>query len=196
MRLIVGLGNPGREYHATRHNVGFMVVDLLAQRLGARIATRAWKGFSGRARSGPGGEELVLLKPSTYMNLSGQSVGQALASLDLGPADLIVVYDDAHLDVGRIRLRAKGSAGGHNGMKSIIQSLGTNEFARVRVGIGGSQRDDLVDHVLRPFTRGEWSRIEPALQDAADAVETIVSAGIEAAMNRHNQSASGEEADP
>lgn len=191
MKLIVGLGNPGLRYRSTRHNVGFMVLDLLAQRLGTRVATKAWQGASGRARSE--GEELVLLKPLTYMNLSGQSVAQAMRELRVSPEQLIAVYDDAHLDVGRIRLRAKGSAGGHKGVRSMVESVGTDRFARVRIGIGGSDREDLVDHVLRPFSRGEWSRMEPALDLAAEAVLAIVESGIDAAMNRYNQVSEGSE---
>jgi peptidyl-tRNA hydrolase, PTH1 family len=191
VKLIVGLGNPGLRYRSTRHNVGFMVLDLIAERLGTRISTKAWQGASGRARSE--GEELVLLKPLTYMNLSGQSVAQALRELRLTPEQLIAVYDDAHLDVGRIRLRAKGAAGGHKGVRSMVEQVGTDRFARVRIGIGGSDREDLVDHVLRPFSRGEWGRIEPALDLAAEAVLAIVASGIDAAMNRYNQVSEGSE---
>jgi peptidyl-tRNA hydrolase, PTH1 family len=187
VKLVVGLGNPGLRYRATRHNVGFMVVDLLAQRLGARIGTKAWQGVSGRARHD--GEEIVLLKPLTFMNLSGQCVNLALRDLRIGPDAMVVVYDDAHLDVGRLRLRAQGSAGGQKGMKSIIETLGTDTIARVRIGIGGAGREDLVDHVLEPFSRSERKRVEEALDLAADAVLAILEQGIEPAMNRYNQSA-------
>lgn len=192
MKLIVGLGNPGKQYANTRHNVGFLALEQLAERLGTRIGTRAWQGLHGRGRLA--GQELVLLAPQTYMNLSGQSVSRAMADLGVGVDDLIVIYDDAHLDVGRLRLRAKGSGGGHKGVSSIIGSIGGNVFARVRVGIGGAQREDLIDHVLLPFSRGELPRVREAITLACDAALDIAEHGIDWAMNRYNQRAEGADA--
>ena len=134
MYLIVGLGNPGREYESTRHNAGFLVVDRLAEKMGISVSTRKFLGFTGSGMLG--GEKVLLLKPQTYMNASGESVRAAADFYKLEPAQVIVVYDDISLDVGSVRIRAKGSAGGHNGMKSIIAHLGTEEYPRVRVGIG------------------------------------------------------------
>jgi peptidyl-tRNA hydrolase, PTH1 family len=182
--LIVGLGNPGPEYAHTRHNVGFMVVDELSRR--HRIPVKMLKHS---ARIGEGeiqGEPTALAKPLTYMNISGQSVGPLLRRHSLPPSSLVVVYDDADLPLGKIRLRARGSAGGHGGLKSIIGTLGTTEFPRVRIGIGRSGRGDLVDHVLGGFRREERDTIEHAIQRAADAVEEILTDGIEPAMNRFN----------
>jgi PTH1 family peptidyl-tRNA hydrolase len=182
--LIVGLGNPGPEYANTRHNVGFMVVDELSRR--HRIPVKTLKHS---ARTGEGeihGEPAALAKPLTYMNVSGQAVGPLLRRHSLPPAHLIVVYDDADLPLGKLRLRARGSAGGHGGLKSIIGTLGTDEFPRVRIGIGRSGRGDMVGHVLGGFRREEREAIEHAIQRAADAVEAILIDGIEPAMNRFN----------
>jgi PTH1 family peptidyl-tRNA hydrolase len=182
--LIVGLGNPGPEYARTRHNVGFMVLDELSRR--HRIPIRASQHG---ARVGEGqiaGEPVALAKPLTYMNVSGRAVGPLLQRHSLPPAHLIVVYDDADLPTGKIRLRARGSAGGHGGLKSIIGTIGSSEFPRVRIGIGRAGKGDLVDHVLGGFRHDERETIEHAIQRAADAIEHLLSQGIEAAMNHFN----------
>lgn len=183
--LIVGLGNPGAEYHNTRHNVGFRVVDRLAEQHRidtGRVEKRARVGY-GRIRDVP----VVLVKPVTYMNLSGESVGPLLRMLELRPEDVVVVTDDLDLPTGRLRLRRGGSAGGHNGLKSLIQHLGTQEFPRVRIGVGRPRQEGAtVDHVLGRFGRAELEPIQHAILDAAEAVETILIEGIEAAMNRYN----------
>jgi PTH1 family peptidyl-tRNA hydrolase len=184
MKLIVGLGNPGFRYRNTRHNVGYMTADRIAEALHTKISQRAYSGLVGRGVEE--GETIVLLKPTTMMNLSGRAVSAALEDLELSPEDLILAYDEVQLDVGRIRIRPKGSAGGHRGVTSVIAVLGTERIPRVRIGIGGSQRPDLVDHVLAPFSRSEWARVAPALDDAAQACLMIVRSGIEAAMNRYN----------
>lgn len=182
--LIVGLGNPGPRYERTRHNVGFSVADRLADRLGTSVRSRAYGGIVGRATTGE--HALVILKPLTMMNLSGAAVSAAVRDLGIAPEQVVVVYDDVNLDVGRIRVRARGTAGGHRGMQSVIQHLGTEAIPRVRIGIGGGDRDDLVDYVLSGFSRAEEQRIREVLDDAVDAVLLVVSEGAEAAMNRFN----------
>jgi peptidyl-tRNA hydrolase, PTH1 family len=182
--LVVGLGNPGPEYARTRHNVGFMVVDELSRR--HRIPIRSSQHG---ARVGEGeiaGEPVALVKPLTYMNVSGRAVGPLLQRHSLPPVNLVVIYDDADLPVGKIRVRARGSAGGHGGLKSIIGTIGSSEFPRVRIGIGRAGKGDLVDHVLGGFTPTERDTIEHAFQRAADAVEHLLTHGIEAAMNQFN----------
>jgi PTH1 family peptidyl-tRNA hydrolase len=185
--LIVGLGNPGGEYHNTRHNVGFRVVDLLAER--HRIDAR--KGEK-RALVGYGRIEdtaVVLAKPQTFMNLSGESIAPLMRMLGLTPADVIVVTDDMDLPVGRLRLRREGSAGGHNGLKSLIQHLQTTEFPRVRIGVGRPKEAGTIDHVLGKFEREEIGPVQEAVQRAADAVEVILAEGLDLAMSRFNPKA-------
>jgi peptidyl-tRNA hydrolase, PTH1 family len=192
--LVVGLGNPGPEYAGTRHNVGFMVVELLSQRHRIPI-----KVSQSGARVGEGmiaGEPVALVKPLTFMNLSGRAVAPLMNRHSLPPGDLIVVYDDADLPVGRIRLRVRGSAGGHGGLKSIIASLGSSDFPRVRIGIGRSAGGDLIDHVLSRFAAGEREMVERAVERAADAVEHVLTQGIEPAMNRFNAAEAKETEEP
>ena len=182
--LIVGLGNPGAEYQNTRHNVGFRALDLLAER--HKIDTRktekrAFVGY-GKINDVP----VVLAKPFTFMNLSGESVAPLLRMLSLTPADLIVLYDEMDLPVGRIRVRPDGSAGGHNGIKSLIQHLGTQEFPRVKIGVGRPGGGPTIDHVLGKFGRAELEPIQAAIARAVDAAECIVAEGTVAAMNRFN----------
>ncbi len=185
MLLAVGLGNPGPEYAATRHNVGFMVVDRLAGSLGV-----GWERVGGPALEAAAlvsGVALRLLKPLTYMNLSGRAVAAALRRHNLGPGSLCVVHDDLDLPCGALRLRPGGGAGGHRGVMSIIEELGSADFARVRVGIGrpaGGQ--DAVDYVLSPFPAAEWALVGPVVDRAAEAVLAIARDGLAAAMNRFN----------
>jgi PTH1 family peptidyl-tRNA hydrolase len=183
-KLIVGLGNPGDKYKETRHNVGFRVVELLAERHGIDLRRHRHQSVYGEGRIG---EVAVLLaKPLTYMNLSGQAVAALLRYHGLTAADALVIYDDVHLPVGRLRVRAQGTAGGHNGIKSIIGSLGTSEFPRIRLGVGGPSDRPLVDHVLGGFNRRESEVIAEILPLAADAAEVTLREGVEAAMNRFN----------
>ncbi|WP_026487068.1 aminoacyl-tRNA hydrolase [Caldanaerobius polysaccharolyticus] len=185
MYLIVGLGNPGSQYQGTRHNVGFDVVDRLSERWSVEIKHIRYKGIVGEGCFN--GEKVILLKPSTYMNESGRSVVDAVRDMSLPLCRLIVVYDDVDLDVGRIRVRAKGSAGGHNGMKSIIYHLGSEEFPRVRVGIGMPSGDkDMVGHVLGRFSDEERKIVDCAVDRACDAIETIISDSVYQAMNKFN----------
>ena len=186
MILIAGLGNPGKEYENTRHNAGFLVLDTLAQKLGADLSERKYRALCGKAVIG--GQKVILLKPQTYMNSSGESIRAAADYYKVPPEDILVVYDDISLAPGQLRIRAKGSAGGHNGIKSIIAHLGTQEFPRVKVGIGEKPpRMDLADYVLGHFSSGEKKIMEEAAKEEADAICEIVNVGIEQAMNDHNR---------
>jgi PTH1 family peptidyl-tRNA hydrolase len=186
MKLIVGLGNPGAKYDGTRHNVGFAAVDLLAARHGAQweTAPKGADALVARWRA----EDVVLAKPLTFMNLSGEAVVPLLQFYKIEIADLLVVVDEVQLETGRIRVRPDGSAGGHNGLKSIIASLGTHAFPRLRIGVGrGDSRRDLADHVLARFEPDERDTIAAAIAEAADAAELFVAEGPIAAMNRFNR---------
>jgi PTH1 family peptidyl-tRNA hydrolase len=184
--MVVGLGNPGRRYQKTRHNIGFAVADEVARR--RQAAFESGRANTLIARCGRGPESVLLVKPLTMMNLSGEAVAGAAGFYKIDPSAVLVAADDVNLPLGRLRLRARGTAGGHNGLKSIIEHLGTTEFPRLRVGVGrGDPRRDLADHVLARFDDDEREEVEQAIARAADAVETFLAAGIEAAMNRHNR---------
>jgi peptidyl-tRNA hydrolase, PTH1 family len=186
VKLIVGLGNPGRKYEGTRHNVGFEVVNLVAERHHAdwEMAPRGIEGMVARWRVA----NVVLAKPLTFMNLSGPAVNGLMQFYKIEVPDFIVVVDEVNLELGRLRARAAGSAGGHNGLKSIIESLGTTEFARLRVGVGrGDARRDLADHVLSRFDPDERATVTQSLARAADAAEMFIAEGIATAMNRFNR---------
>lgn len=186
MKLIVGLGNPGPRYDGTRHNVGFEVVNLLATRHGAEWESgpRGVEALLARWREA----DAVLAKPLTFMNLSGSAVQGLLQFYKIVPADLLVVLDDVNLELGRLRTRARGSAGGHNGLRSIIGSLGSEDFARLRIGVGrGDDRRDLADHVLARFDADERASIVEAVSRSADAAELFVAEGIGPVMNRYNK---------
>ena len=185
MKLIVGLGNPTPQYDKTRHNVGFAVIDHLMNEYGIALDTAKHKGFYGKGRIA--GESVILLKPMTYMNLSGESVVQVANYYKVAPQDIIVVYDDINLDVGRLRIREKGSAGGHNGIKNIIAHLGTDEFPRIRVGVGMKPpKMDLADYVLSRFSKEEEALMEEGYERAAKAMELMVEDEIGQAMNLYN----------
>ena len=185
MYIIIGLGNPGEKYEHTRHNVGFEVIDILADRIGIHVEEKKHKGLCGRGVLE--GQKVVLVKPQTFMNLSGECVRAVADFYKVAEDEIIVVYDDISLEPGRLRVRSKGSAGGHNGIKNIIAHLGTQEFPRVKVGIGEKPKGmDLADYVLSHFGKEEWERMEEAFQDAADAVAVMISQGTDAAMNQFN----------
>ncbi|OFX15595.1 MAG: aminoacyl-tRNA hydrolase [Armatimonadetes bacterium RBG_16_58_9] len=192
MRVIVGLGNPGRKYAHTRHNVGFDVIDLFAKRRHVRILSRQCHALVGRFECH--GEEILLVKPQTFMNESGVAAARITRECRLDPDAILVVYDDMDLPFGKVRIRMRGSSGGHKGMTSIIRHMRSSDFPRIRVGIG--KQDDAVNHVLSRFNRRERGIIDPALRDAVDALDMILEDGIEAAMNVYNRSdaASGEPA--
>jgi PTH1 family peptidyl-tRNA hydrolase len=188
MWLVAGLGNPGRRYEGTRHNVGFDVVDVLARRSGVAFR-RSWRFPCELAEAVEPEGRLLLCKPRTFMNLSGQAVGPLLRRKGLATDTLIVIVDDTDLGCGKIRIRKRGSAGGHNGLKSVIASLGSDDFVRLRVGVGGRPEDrDMVDHVLSGFHPDERETMEAAVERSAEAVWTIVEKGVEIAMNRYNGS--------
>ncbi len=202
MKLIVGLGNPGQEYARTRHNAGFMALDRLAARHAPGAVARSRFGgltVEGRiARPGDADQaKVLLLKPMTYMNRSGGSVGEAVRFYKLDPADdLLVIVDEVALDCGRIRVRAKGSDGGHNGLADIQNALGTTEYARCRIGIGPRGRADQVSYVLGRFTDEQMEAVEPAIDAAADAAEEWALRGVDAAMNKFNVRPAREQATP
>ncbi len=185
MFLIVGLGNPGEKYRNTRHNAGFMLVDRLAERAGGRFGRGARRSLACRVEIE--GEQAVLAKPQTYMNLSGDAVRELLAYFPSDFSRLLVVYDEVALPLGVIRIRRAGSAGGHNGMRSIIAALGHHDFARLRLGIAGENvPEDISKYVLSDFRKSEREALEETLERAADAVQTLVREGIDRAMALYN----------
>jgi PTH1 family peptidyl-tRNA hydrolase len=192
LKLVAGFGNPGRRYAGTRHNVGFDVLDRLATRHGVDWASapRGIEALVGRWRE----PDAVIAKPLTFMNLSGQAIVGLLQFFKIALPDLLVVVDDANLELGRLRARAGGSAGGHNGLKSVIESLGTDEFARLRIGVGrGDARRDLADHVLATFDPEERASVAEAVDRSADAADLFVAEGITSVMNRFNRREEKEE---
>ena len=185
MKLVAGLGNPGAEYAKTRHNAGFMLVDALADKLGVDDWRERYDAMVLETRIGT--EKVLLVKPITYMNESGRSIGPLLSWYKLGPEDLIVAHDDMDLPVGTIRIRKKGSAGGHNGIKSILEHVGDEHFARVRIGIGRPLPGwTVIHHVLAPFPPEDLPKIKEAIAGLVPAVECIVTEDVDLAMNRFN----------
>lgn len=184
MKVIAGLGNPGPRYRNTRHNAGFTAVDRVAEKLNAEVAREKYRALI--AETEWKGERLLLIKPMTYMNLSGESVARAVRYNNVELCDLLVVVDDVNLELGRLRLRPAGSAGGHNGLRSIIEHLGTDEFPRLRIGVGQSRGAVLRDHVLSTFAPDEKPVAEKAAARAADAALCFVEFGIDKAMNEFN----------
>ena len=187
MKLIVGLGNPGAKYRQTRHNVGYATLDEIARRSGVEFESAPADAMIARVRDTA--VPVLLAKPLTFMNLSGHAVGDLLRYFRIDPQDLFVVVDDANLPLARLRARARGSDGGHNGLKSIVAQLGTQEFARLRIGVGrGHAERDLADHVLSRFAPEEQDEIAAAIARAADAAHVFITEGIEQVMNRFNRS--------
>ena len=184
--LIVGLGNPGREYERSRHNCGFRAIDILADKLGCKIDRAKFQGLYGQTTYK--GKKLMLLKPMTYMNLSGRSVLQLSAYFSIPPQKIIVLFDDISLEPGRLRIRPDGSAGGPNGIKSIIQELGSQTFPRVKIGVGAKPHPDydLADWVLSSFSAQEEKALTVSLPNAADAALAIIDSGVPEAANRFN----------
>ena len=184
--LIVGLGNPGKDYARSRHNAGWRALDILAQKLGCKIDKGKFQGLSGQCTYA--GTKLFLLKPQTYMNLSGRSVLQLSAYYNIPPQRIIVLFDDISLEPGRLRVRPDGSAGGHNGIKSIIAELGSQEFPRVKIGVGAKPHPayDLADWVLSSFSASEEKALVPALERAGEAALCIIDRGCPEAANRFN----------
>lgn len=186
MYIIAGLGNPGREYDMTRHNIGFEVIDYIAEKLNVKVNKLKFKALYGETKIGQ--EKVYLIKPQTYMNLSGDSIREFCSFYKIPPENVIIISDDISLSAGRIRIRPKGSAGGHNGLKSIIYQLNSDNFPRIRIGVGapGHKDYDLADFVLGRFTKDEIPVLEEAIINASKAAEEIIKSGIDLAMNRYN----------
>lgn len=182
--LIAGLGNPDKKYEETRHNAGFKAIEALADKLGVSINDKRFKGLTGTAVYK--GAKLLLLKPLTYMNLSGESVAEAANFYKIDPSHIIVLFDDVNFACGRMRIRGSGSAGGHNGMKNIIQLLGTDAFPRVRIGVGDKGGHDMISHVLGRFEADDRRLMEEVYKTAAEAALDIIDRGVPDAMNRYN----------
>lgn len=195
MYIIAGLGNPGRQYEGTRHNIGWQVIDELAGKYNIRVMENKFKGLIGKGMIG--GEKVILVKPLTFMNLSGECIGEAVNFYKIDEtAELIVVADDISLDVGQIRMRKKGSAGGHNGLKNIIAHLGHENFMRIRMGIGDKPSGyDLADYVLGHFSKEEEKILDESKKTAVLAIETIISDGIDRAMNLYNTKKTAKKSD-
>lgn len=185
MKLVVGLGNPGARYEKTKHNVGFMVVDKICD----EVEVTPWKDqFNGQVCTFTAkGEKIMLVKPQTFMNVSGECVGPLMRYYKIEPQDVFCIYDDMDLPVGKIRIRTHGSSGGHNGIKSLISHLGTEEFPRFRIGIGRPlPQRTVVDHVLAPFPEEQHDAVEMGIKDMAKAVLGCINLGLEVGMNRYN----------
>ena len=183
--LVVGLGNPGDKYENTRHNVGFLTVDALAERLGIPVQKLRYRALTNTAELG--GQKVLLMKPQTYMNLSGEALIQAVRFYKLDPQDILVIHDDLDLPVGRIRIRAQGSAGGQKGMKNIIDHLHTQQIARIRVGIGKDPRIATVDYVLGKVPADQQTEYQQAINRAAEAARDAMTMPISEVMNRYNR---------
>ena len=186
MYLIAGLGNPTREYEKTRHNVGFEAIDILADKAGTTVTEKKHKALYGKGYIG--GQKVILAKPQTYMNLSGESIREIADFYKIEPENIIILCDDINLSEGQLRIRLKGSAGGHYGLKNIISHLGTQEFPRIRIGVGEKPRGmDLADYVLGRFPKEQQAVMEEAYRDAADAACMMIEEGADAAMNHYNR---------
>ncbi|TAH73731.1 MAG: aminoacyl-tRNA hydrolase [Anaerolineaceae bacterium] len=194
MRIIIGLGNPTEKYQATKHNIGWDAITRISDDYRIPLNQKKHKALCGSGYIE--GEKVILAQPLTYMNLSGESVRELVDFYKVDTEDIIVIYDDVSLDVGQLRLRKKGSAGGHNGIKSIISHLGTDEFPRIKVGVGEKPKDwDLADYVLSRFKEEEQALIRDALKDISDACRMIITNGMDAAMNQYNKKKSSDEQD-
>lgn len=193
MFIIAGLGNPGKEYEGTRHNVGFDVIDALADKYNISVNERKGRAFCGKGIIA--GQKVLLVKPQTFMNLSGESIRSLVDFYKIDPeVEFLVVFDDVSLDVGQIRIRKKGSAGGHNGIKSIISHLGTQDFQRIKVGVGEKPKEyDLADYVLGHFSKADKEEMTEGYKQAIEAVELILADEIEDAMNRFNKKVKAKE---
>ena len=187
MYIIIGLGNPTAQYEGTRHNVGFDVIDRLAEKYNIAVDTKKHRAYIGKGMID--GQRVILAKPQTYMNLSGESVRELAEYYKVDPEqEILVIYDDISLDVGQLRIRKKGSAGGHNGIKNIIAHLGTQVFPRIKVGVGEKPKNyDLADYVLGHFSKAEREQMEAGYDRAAEAVRLILAGETDAAMNQYNK---------
>ncbi len=189
MYIIAGLGNPGKKYEETRHNMGFMAVDFLAEKYDIKVNKIRFRALTGEGRIA--GQKVLLLKPQTYMNLSGESIRLALEYYKVSPQELIVIYDDIDIQAGMIRIRKKGSAGTHNGMRNILYHIRTEDFPRIRVGIGSGRKEDMIDYVTGSVPKNEITLLKEAADKAACGAACIVEKGIEKAMNEYNIKSAG-----
>lgn len=192
MYIIAGLGNPGKEYEKTRHNMGFLVLDMLSDRNGISISKKKHNAMIGKGSMA--GKKVMLAKPMTYMNESGRSLGEIFRYYGVDPEKMIVIYDDMDLEPGTIRIRKKGGPGAHNGMKSVVSHMGTDQFPRIRIGIGRTSVDGWKDFVLDKIPKKDEELLAQGVAKAADAVEEILRSGIDKAMNRFNTRGKKEEA--
>ncbi len=190
MHMIVGLGNPGKQYEFTRHNAGFLCLDYLAAKYNIKVNKIKFKSLLGEGNIN--GEKVILLKPTTFMNLSGEAVVQAAGFYKIDVSDIIVVYDDISLPVGSLRIREKGSAGGHNGMKNIIYLLGKDNFPRIRLGVGSNGERDLADYVLGKFSKEEMNGFSASVDNAVEAICYMLKGDTQKAMNLYNKKGIGE----
>ena len=184
MYVIAGLGNPGKKYANTRHNMGFITIDQLAEKHDIKVDKVKFKALVGEGRIA--GQKVLLVKPQTYMNLSGEAVRQAMDFYKIDPEELIVIYDDIDIPTGTFRIRKKGSPGTHNGMRNIFQHIQTNDFPRIRVGIGSGKKENLIGYVTGGISKSEKELLEDALTKSADAAACIIEKGIDKAMNEYN----------
>lgn len=184
MYIIAGLGNPGKEYDMTRHNIGFETIDYIAEKHNVKINKLKFKSLYGEINIA--GEKVYLIKPQTYMNLSGEALREFSAFYKIPLQNIIVINDDISLGMGKVRIRRKGSAGGHNGLKSIIYQLNSDEFPRIKIGVGENEKGDLADYVLGRFKKDEIPVMEDSIIRASDAAEEIIKKGIESAMNKYS----------
>ena len=189
MYIIAGLGNPGKKYEQTRHNMGFLAVDFLAEKYDIKVNKIRFRALTGEGRIA--GQKVLLLKPQTYMNLSGESVRLALEYYKVSPQELIVIYDDIDIQAGVIRIRKKGSAGTHNGMRNILYHIRTEDFPRIRVGIGSGRKEDMINYVTGSVPKDEITLLKEAADKAACGAACIVEKGIEKAMNEYNIKSAG-----
>ena len=189
MYIIAGLGNPGKKYEETRHNMGFMAVDFLAEKYDIKVNKIRFRALTGEGRIA--GQKVLLLKPQNYMNLSGESIRLALEYYKVSPQELIVIYDDIDIQAGMIRIRKKGSAGTHNGMRNILYHIRTEDFPRIRVGIGSGRKEDMIDYVTGSVPKNEITLLKEAADKAACGAACIVEKGIEKAMNEYNIKSAG-----
>ena len=184
MYIIAGLGNPGKKYENTRHNMGFMAIDILAEKYDIKVNKLKFKALTGEGRIA--GEKVLLVKPQTYMNLSGESLRMAMEYYKIEPQKLIVIYDDIDIPMGNVRLRKKGSAGTHNGMRNILYHIQTEDFPRIRVGIGSGKKEDMINYVTGAVSKSDGEVLKAAVEKAAGSAARIIEKGIEKAMNEYN----------
>lgn len=184
MYIIAGLGNPGKKYENTRHNMGFIAIDLLAEEFGIKVDKLKFKSLVGEGRIA--GQRVLLMKPQTYMNLSGEAIREAVNFYKIEPEELIVIYDDIDIPTGTFRIRKKGSAGTHNGMRSVVYQIQSDQFPRIRVGIGSETKMDLINYVVGGISKSERELLEDSLVKSAKAAACIVEKGIDKAMNEYN----------